>query len=160
MDKEKEGLSMSAQDMIANAAQANVDGAINVASSAVTALVDTVVGRTKKARSGKKGACETKAASASKRGKTKRSARKKSVLLGTPFAMSKLRIEVLGDEILVILPATSYGVTYCKSGNSPHLVTKNFVPKIDTGAPITQAEFLAEAWQAATAKAQELGWIV
>ena len=154
MDKEKEGLSTSAQDAIANAAQANVDAAIKVA------FVDTLVGRTKKARSGKKRACKTKAASASKREKTKRSARKKSVLLGTPFAMSKLRIEVLGDEILVILPATSYGVTYCKSGNSPHLVTKNFVSKIDNGAPITQAEFLAEAWQAATVKAQELGWIV
>ena len=27
---------------------------------------------------------------------------------------SELRVEVLGDEIIVILPATSYGVTYYK----------------------------------------------
>jgi len=72
---------------------------------------------------------------------------------------SKLLVEVLGDEIIVILPATSYGVTYCKPGNSPHLVAKNFVSKIDTGAPITQAEFLAEAWQVANVKARALGWI-
>ena len=49
---------------------------------------------------------------------------------------SELRVEVLGDEIIVILPATSYGVTYSKPGNSPNLVAKNCVPKIDAGAPI------------------------
>ena len=72
---------------------------------------------------------------------------------------SKLRVEVLGDEIIVILPATSYGVSYCKPGDSPHLVAKNFVSKIDTGATITQAEFLAEAWQVANVQARDLGWI-
>jgi hypothetical protein len=72
---------------------------------------------------------------------------------------SELRFEVLGDEIIVILPATSYGVTYCKPGNSPHLVAKNFVSKIDAGAPMTHAEFLAEACRAANVKARELGWI-
>ena len=71
----------------------------------------------------------------------------------------QLHVEVLNDEIIVILPATSYGVTYCKPGNSPHLVAKNFVSKIDTGAPITQAEFLAEAWQVANVKARDLGWV-
>ena len=29
---------------------------------------------------------------------------------------SELRVEVLGDEIIVILPATSYGVSYFKPG--------------------------------------------
>lgn len=70
---------------------------------------------------------------------------------------SKLRVEVLGDEIIVILPATSYGVSYCKPGDSPHLVAKNFVSKIDTGATITQAEFLAEAWQVANVKGTSVG---
>jgi len=73
---------------------------------------------------------------------------------------SKLRVEVLGDEIIVILPATSYGVTYCKPDNSPHLIVKNFLSKIDRGAPMTQEEFLARAGQAAKEKAQELGWII
>jgi len=71
----------------------------------------------------------------------------------------ELRVEVLGDEIIVILPATSYGVTYSKPGNSPNLVAKNCVPKIDAGAPMTYVEFLAKAWLAANAKARELGWI-
>ena len=69
-------------------------------------------------------------------------------------------VDVLGDEVIVILPATSYGVTYCKPSNSGHLEAKNFVAKIDAGAPITQAEFLAEAWRAANEKARELGWII
>jgi hypothetical protein len=72
----------------------------------------------------------------------------------------QLRVEVLGDEIVVILPATSYGVTYYKPANSPQLLAKNFLSKNDSRAPITQAEFLARAWQVANDKARELGWIV
>jgi hypothetical protein len=77
----------------------------------------------------------------------------------TMSAPSELRVEVLGDEIIVILPATSYGVTYSKSGNSPNLVAKNCVPKIDAGAPMTHEEFLAKALLAANVKAREHGWI-
>ena len=73
---------------------------------------------------------------------------------------SELRVEVLGDEILVILPATSYGVTYYKPTHSAHLLVKNFLPKIDRGAPMTQEKFLVRAWQAANEKAHELGWIM
>ena len=62
-------------------------------------------------------------------------------------------------QVIVILPATSYGVTYSKSGNSPNLVAKNCVPKIDAGAPMTHEEFLAKALLAANVKARELGWI-
>jgi hypothetical protein len=72
----------------------------------------------------------------------------------------QLRIEVMGDEIMVILPATSYGVTYYKPANSPQLLAKDFPSKHDSRAPITFAEFLARAWQAANEKARELGWIV
>ena len=72
----------------------------------------------------------------------------------------ELRVEVLGDEIIVILPATSYGVTYYKPADSPQLLAKNFHSKSDSRVPITEAEFLARAWQAANAKARELGWIV
>jgi hypothetical protein len=72
----------------------------------------------------------------------------------------ELRIEVLGDEIMVILPATSYGVTYYKPDDSSQLLAKDFQSKNDSRAPITEAEFLARAWQAANDKARELGWIV
>ena len=72
----------------------------------------------------------------------------------------QLRLEVLGDEIIVILAATSYGVVYYKPATAPQLLVKNFVSKNDSGAPMTQAEFLSRAWQAAKDKARELGWIV
>jgi hypothetical protein len=74
--------------------------------------------------------------------------------------VDELRIEVIGDEIMVFLPATSYGVTYYKPTNSPQLGAKNFRLKHDSRAPITYAEFLARARQVADAKARELGWIV
>ena len=50
---------------------------------------------------------------------------------------SELRVEVLGDEIIVILPSTSYGVTYYKPTHLAHLLVKNFLSKIDRGAPMT-----------------------
>jgi hypothetical protein len=73
---------------------------------------------------------------------------------------AQLHVEVLNDEIIVILPATSYGVVYYKPANSPQLLVRNFLSKSDSGARITQVEFLARASQAANAKARELGWIV
>ncbi len=72
----------------------------------------------------------------------------------------QLRLEVLGDEIIVILPATSYGVVYYKPATAPRLLVKNFLSKNDSGAPMNQAESLSRAWQAANDKARELGWIV
>jgi hypothetical protein len=74
--------------------------------------------------------------------------------------IDELRIEVTGDEIMVFLPATSYGITYYKATDSPQLLAKDFGLKNDSRAPITYAEFLARAWQAANDKARDLGWIV
>ena len=74
--------------------------------------------------------------------------------------IDQLRVEVVGDEIIVILPATSYGITYYKPANSSQLFAKEFRSKVDSGAPLTYAEFLARAWLAANNKARELGWIV
>jgi|SoiMethySBSTD1v2_1073268.scaffolds.fasta_scaffold424336_3 hypothetical protein len=51
-------------------------------------------------------------------------------------SVDELRIEVIGDEIVVILPATSYGITYYKPANSPHLLTKDLLSKNDSRAPI------------------------
>ena len=56
-------------------------------------------------------------------------------------------------------PATELQ-TYYKPTHSAHLLVKNFLSKIDRGAPITQEKFLARAWQAANEKAHELGWII
>lgn len=85
--------------------------------------------------------------------------RRAFAIASTRSCPSELRVEVLGDKIIVILPATSYGVTYHKPTHSAHLLVKNFLSKIDRGAPMTQEEFLARAWQAAKEKAHELGWI-
>ena len=77
MDMEKEGLGAAADEAIANAATANVNAAIEVASSAVTAFVDSLAGR-KKTRGGKKRSSKTRAATVSKRGMAKASPKKRS----------------------------------------------------------------------------------
>ena len=63
--------------------------------------------------------------------------RRAGVIASGRSASSELRVEVLGDEIIVILPATSYGVTYYKPTHSAHLLVKNYLSKIDRGAPMT-----------------------
>jgi hypothetical protein len=71
-----------------------------------------------------------------------------------------LHIDVVDDEIIVYLPATSYTVTYYKP-NSRGLLAKNFPTKDDSRVPLTQAEFLARGLEARQRdKARELGWIV
>jgi hypothetical protein len=72
MDKEKEGLITSLPEALAEAAQINMAATKEMASSAVTAFVDTLTGREK--RSGKRGVSKKKASSASKRSKTRSSA--------------------------------------------------------------------------------------
>jgi hypothetical protein len=74
-------------------------------------------------------------------------------------SVAELRVEVVGDEIIVILPATSYGIIYYKPANSSQLLAKDFQSKMDSRVPITYSEFLARAWQVANSKARELGWI-
>jgi hypothetical protein len=71
-----------------------------------------------------------------------------------------LDVEVVDDEIVVSLPHTHYTVTYYKPSNSPQLLAKRFPGNDDPHARLTHAEFLAQAWKAANAKARELGWIV
>jgi hypothetical protein len=70
-----------------------------------------------------------------------------------------LRVEVVEDEIIVTLPGTRFDVTYQRCVEEPGLVAKSFWITDDQVAPITRAEFLALAWEAANDKARELGWI-
>ena len=85
-----------------------------------------------------------------------------------------------GDDIVVTLPGTSYMVTYYRAAAFPQqlltkshsgrlnraaafpqqLLTKSHSGREDEGAPMTQAEFHARAWKAASHKARALGWIV
>jgi hypothetical protein len=62
MDKEKEGLSRSAQEAIATAAKANVDAVAEVISSAATAFMDALLKPSPKKR--RRGSSKKKAASA------------------------------------------------------------------------------------------------
>ena len=68
-------------------------------------------------------------------------------------------LDVHADEIVVTVPFTHYTVTYYKPDNSRSLLARNFPSKDDSSAPMTQAEFLAQAWKLANEKARELGWI-
>jgi hypothetical protein len=75
-------------------------------------------------------------------------------------ARGSLHIEVCDDEIIVILPGTSYTVTYYKPPKSPQLLAKRIANHDDPTSPMSLSEFLAHAWRAANDKARELRWIV
>lgn len=71
--------------------------------------------------------------------------------------MAELSVEVQGTSIIVTMPGTDLWVTYQKRFATPHLVlTRSWVPA--HVAPPTLSEFRARAFQAAVAKACELGW--
>jgi hypothetical protein len=74
--------------------------------------------------------------------------------------LPNVRIEVRDSEIVVRLPSAGYSVTYHKPTDSPQLLAKNFPTSLDSRTPMTHAEFLTRARQAANDKARELGWIV
>jgi hypothetical protein len=85
MDKEKEELITSVPEALTEAAKINMAVAKEMASSAVTALVDTITGR-EKPRRGKRLVSKKKASSASKRRKARSSAATK------PASTSKRRV--------------------------------------------------------------------
>ena len=71
--------------------------------------------------------------------------------------MAELSVEVHGTSIIVRMPGTDLSVTYQKRFATPHLVlTQSWVPAHVASPTIT--EFRARAFQAAVAKARELGW--
>jgi hypothetical protein len=58
---------------------------------------------------------------------------------------SDLRVEMVGDEILITLPQSHYAVTYYKPKNSPQLLAKRISDKDDPRLPMTGAQFLVKA---------------
>ena len=74
--------------------------------------------------------------------------------------LSDLYVEVHGVEIIVALPHSTHSATYRQSTDSRHLILTDASSPEDPGATMTPAEFLGLAWEAANAKARELGWIV
>ena len=64
----------------------------------------------------------------------------------------ELQVEVRGDLIIITHPATQFFAVYAKPNNRSELVLKR---RPDTGDNV----LLVQVWQAAKAKARELGWI-
>ena len=69
---------------------------------------------------------------------------------------SNLRVEVRGSCILVAMRGTSLRAKFRKQ-EAPWLAMDEY--EEDTGALITLQEFRARAWEAANAKARDLGWV-
>ena len=70
--------------------------------------------------------------------------------------MPDLSVEVRCQDIVVSKPGTGLSVTYRRERNEPMLVALGSMrcdPDADTLA------FMAEAWEAAHAKAKTLGWL-
>jgi hypothetical protein len=76
-----------------------------------------------------------------------------------PNRSAEFRVSVVDDEIIVTWPGSFYSVTYFKPEKSPQLLAKRLSNHDDLRFLMTAAEFLAEAWRLANARARELGWI-
>jgi hypothetical protein len=68
-----------------------------------------------------------------------------------------LSIEVQGDEIVVTLHGTSYVVTYYRAAAFPQQLLTKSHSREDEGARMTQAEFHAHAWKAASPRREHWG---
>lgn len=72
---------------------------------------------------------------------------------------AKAKVEVdVGYAIAVSLPGTSYRVLFRLLSDEPRLVQSKEL-SVDRAAPMSHRDFEAMAWEAATQKARELGWI-
>jgi hypothetical protein len=69
-------------------------------------------------------------------------------------------VQVVDNKLVITLPGSRYSVTYYKPDDSPGLLAKEIAHADDLRIPMTAAEFLAQAWRLANAKAREIGWIV
>jgi len=72
-----------------------------------------------------------------------------------------LVVDVIGDEIRVSLPNTSYAVEYPKPRDpSLVLVNRPFAWERDSQTSMTPSKFLNRAYDVALMRGRELGWIV
>ena len=70
---------------------------------------------------------------------------------------SNLRVEVLGNTIMVAMRGTCFRAKYRKQ-EAPWLATDEYGPD-DPEAAVTFSEFRNLAWQAANNRARQLGWV-
>ena len=69
-----------------------------------------------------------------------------------------ISVELLGDRLVVTMGETAYRAVFYKHPNEPRIVEANGLA-VDKEAPMYHAEFEDLAWEAASAKARELGWL-
>jgi hypothetical protein len=70
-----------------------------------------------------------------------------------------LQVEIVDGQITVTQPATSETITYRKSTDPPYLELAHSWIAFGVTTPEI-SEFRTQAFQAAIAKARELGWII
>jgi hypothetical protein len=69
-----------------------------------------------------------------------------------------ISVELLGERLIVTMGETAYRAVFFKYPNEPRIVEANGLA-VDKEAPMYRAEFEDLAWEAASAKARELGWL-
>ena len=69
-----------------------------------------------------------------------------------------VEVEVKDRVISVILPGTTYRVQFHVPPDEPRLIQSEHL-SVDSAAPMSHKDFEAMAWEAASAKAKELGWL-
>jgi hypothetical protein len=69
-----------------------------------------------------------------------------------------IAVELDGQRLIVTLGGTAYRAVFYKHPDEPRLIEANSLA-VDKEAPMYHAEFEKLAWEAANARACELGWI-
>jgi hypothetical protein len=69
-----------------------------------------------------------------------------------------IRAEPDGQRLVVTMGDTGYRAVFYKHPDEPRLVAAKSMA-VDKDAPLYHKEFERLAWEAANAKARELGWI-
>jgi hypothetical protein len=70
----------------------------------------------------------------------------------------QLRVELDGDRLIVTMRDTAYRAVFYKHPDEPRIVAAAGLA-VDKEYPMRHEEFEKRAWEAANAKARELGWL-
>ena len=72
---------------------------------------------------------------------------------------NQVNVDFKDDCLIVTIPGSSFRTAFFKSQTEPKLVQSSLID-LDKKSPLSRDQFEKLAWEAASAKAQELGWIV
>ena len=76
------------------------------------------------------------------------------------FRRTKVSVRVLGPDIVVTMPGTSFRIMYTKTEDNKLIANGFSTKKLENEKHhISFPHFLALAWNAANEKAKEIGWI-